>query len=185
MGQHEGTAQPPVGRGVGGPVPLPAYGGSADTGVEQSVDTGSGAAGDLVQVLDAEHRKLERLFAEVEQLLDARDLEGLRRRWGGIVRELLEHETAEEHVVWPLVRGPHGPENEDLAAEHARQEGLRARLLDHDALNPDVEPTAVREILQLAREHLRGKDAALLPVVSRLPADQLRTLGEDFRQVKG
>ncbi|MDP9417963.1 MAG: hemerythrin domain-containing protein [Actinomycetota bacterium] len=158
----------------------PAYGGSADTGVQQSVGRGSDAAGDVVQLVQHEHRKLDSLFGEVLDELAAGDLETVRLRWGGIVREALEFEAAERHVIYPEVRG-----DEAVAAEARRENDVIEALSDFDALNPEIDPERVRQVIDLARAHFAAEEAEVLPRLAVLPADRLLALGEDMRQVMG
>jgi hemerythrin superfamily protein len=147
------------------------------------VPSGQQAAGDLVQLLESEHRKLNRIFGELLDLLDRGDLDAVRMRWGGVVRELLEHEAAEARVVWPVANRFADAAN--LADEHRREETLAQRLRDYDELNPVVDPPSVREVIALAREHLRAEDIDLLPRLATLDPSELRRLGEDMRQVMG
>ncbi|MDP9397617.1 MAG: hemerythrin domain-containing protein [Actinomycetota bacterium] len=165
------------------PVDLPAYGGTPDRGVASSADPASGATGDVVEVLTAERSKLERLFAEMLDLLDRSEVDTARLRWGGIVRESLEYEAAKRRVVYPEVQ--RRPGGEDVAKEQQRQDELMRRLQDFDALNPDIDADAVRSIIDLARRHQAGEAEVLLPRLAELPVDERATLGEDLRQVMG
>ncbi|MDP9496837.1 MAG: ATP-binding cassette domain-containing protein [Actinomycetota bacterium] len=169
----------PVAPGDTAPV-VPEYAGVADRGVVSSVGEHDPAAGDVVDVLRAEHRKLEGVFGEVLQALDAGDRDAVRLRWGGVVREVLEHERAEERVVLPLVQ--------DAAALdrlRAGQGPLVARLQEQDELTSEAGPDQVRETVDLARQHLLVVDEVVLPVLERLPAPERMRLGEDLRQVMG
>ena len=169
----------PVAPGDTAPV-VPEYAGAADRGVVSSVGEHDPAAGDVVDVLRAEHRKLEGVFGEVLQALEAGDRDAVRLRWGGVVREVLEHERAEERVVLPLVQ--------DVAALdrlRAGQGPLVARLQEQDELTSEAAPEQVRETVELARQHLRAVDEVVLPVLEQLPAPERMRLGEDLRQVMG
>lgn len=149
---------------------LPPYAGSADPAA-------AAAAGDIVELMRDEHRKLDGLYGEVVGGLEQGDLEGVRRRLGGIVRETLEHEAAVRRVVDPAVEVP---------AEHREhREALMARLLDYDALNPDVDPGAVRQLAALVQEHLGREAETVVPRLGELPVEQRQRLGEDLRQVMG
>ncbi len=162
----------------------PEYGGSADRGVVSSVGEHDAAAGDLVDALTAEHAKLHRLLDEAQALSDRGELEALRLRWGGIVRELLEHEVAEARVALPAAERVEGI---GAAAEiRRRSEEVVALLREHDAFTPDdVALDHLTQTAEAVREHLRTVEAVLLPVLSRVPADERARLGEDLRQVMG
>jgi hypothetical protein len=162
----------------------PAYGGSADTGVVSSVGHNDPAAGDVVDALTAEHAKLQRLLDEVQSLAGRGDVESLRLRWGGIVRELLEHEVAQATVALPTAERVEGIGS---AAElRRRSEEIIALLREHDALTADnVALDHVTQTVEAVREHLKTMDDVLLPLLARLPADNRARLGEDLRQVMG
>lgn len=160
----------------------PEYAGSADRGVVSSVGEHDPEAGDIVDVISQEHAKLLRLLDEAQAGAD--DLEALRLRWGGIVRELLEHEVAEAHVALPAAERVDGI---GAAAElRRRSDEVVALLREQDAFTADDAALAhVQQTAEAVREHLRTVDDVLLPVLSRLPADDRARLGEDLRQVMG
>ncbi len=162
------------------PAAGPAYGGTADTGVQQSVGRGSDATGTIVQLLQHEHRKLDALFGELLDELAAGNLETVRLRLGGIVREALEFEAAERRVVYPEVRA-----DDAVAAEARREDEVIEALSAYDALNPEVDPEGVRRVIDLARAHFAAEEAELLPRLAVMPADRQLALGEDMRQVMG
>ena len=169
---------PPVAPGDAAPV-VPEYAGVPDTGVVSSVGEHAAAAGDVVDVVTGEHAKLEGVFREVLELVEAEDRAALRVRWGGVVRELLEHERAQERVVLPAV-------DASVAEQvRARSGELVARLQEQDALNSDAPPEQVRETIELARAHLQAVDEAVVPLLRELPAAERMRLGEDVRQVVG
>src|SRR4051794_18207179 len=73
---------------------LPDYAGSRDEGLRESLPPGAPALGDIVDLVTAEHRKLERLLSEMTELARTGADEELGQRWYGVVRELLEFSTA-------------------------------------------------------------------------------------------
>ena len=137
-----------------------------------------------MQVLTAEHAKLQRLLEEVQSRSERGDVQELRLRWGGIVRELLEHEVAEATVALPAAERVEGVR---LAAElRRRSDEVVALLREHDAFTPDdVALSRVVQTAEAVREHLRTIDDVLLPMLRALPADDRARLGEDLRQVMG
>ncbi len=162
---------------------IPEYGGSADVGVVSSVGEHDPAAGDVVDVVRSEHRKLEGVFEELLRLADDGELDGLRVRWGGVVRELLEHEAAQHRVVLPAVEQVAG--TGAVSEVRTRQQELMDRLLPYDELNAEVAPDEVRACIEAATAHLRTVDDVVVPLLQRLPADERMRLGEDLRQVTG
>jgi hypothetical protein len=162
----------------------PAYGGTGDPGVVSSVGEHAPATGDVVDALAAEHRKLQAVFDDIARLLRTDERHALTLRWGGVVRELLEHEVAEERVVLPAAEKVAGAGAVEEVRRRSRE--LLARLRDHDSFTPDdVSAQDVGSVLELAAEHLRTVDAVVLPLLEQLPSDERVRLGEDFRQVMG
>lgn len=157
----------------------PAYGGTADAGVASSVGADDPAAGEIAGALDSEHRKIERVLGE---LTGSSDAETARLRWGGVVREILEHEMAERRVVLPAVEQLAPDQVADLRRDQNR---LIDELGRYDALNADASPEQIRSAADLVLAHLRTMDEVLGPLLERLPADERTRLGEDLRQVKG
>jgi hypothetical protein len=137
---------PPVG---------PPYGGAADSGVVSSVGEYAPEALDAMAFLQAEHRKLESVLDEVAEQLEQEGLDAVRLRWGGVVRETLEHAVAEERVG------------------------------EQDSVNPEVDADQLRQTIDLVREHTRRVEAVVLPALQQLPPARLMALGEDLRQVMG
>jgi hemerythrin superfamily protein len=166
------------------PVVGPEYGGSADRGVVSSVGEHAPAAGDVVDAVVAEHRKLSGVFDEVLALVRADDRQSLALRWGGVVRELLEHEAAEERVVLPAAEHVGGAE--PVAQVRRSAQTLRDRVARYDTITVDeVDPQDVAEAIAVASDHLRAVDAAVVPLLQQLPGDERARLGEDLRQVMG
>ena len=165
------------------PVGLPEYAGSADTGVVESVGEHAPQAGDIVDALSSEHRKLLRVLEEMRELAEADDRDALRLRWGGVVREVLEHEVAEARVALPAAESVSGPG----AAEDVRlrSEELVARLREQDEFTSGASPEQVCAAAQAVGDHLRRVDEAVVPLLAQLPPDERMRLGEDLRQVMG
>ncbi len=157
------------------------YAGHADHGLESSLPATAPQLGDIVEIVTAEHDKLERLLSLMVSLAEEGDHGDLARRWFGVVRETLEFEAAQERVVWAAV-GDDG----ELGVQHERQRQLVELLSTQDALlDQELDVDEVTRIAQSAREHLATGLEVLLPVLERLPADERRELGEDLRQVMG
>lgn len=162
----------------------PEYAGSADPGVVSSVGEHADAAGDVVEAVRAEHAKLQSVFEDMLAVARGDDRQALRLRWGGVVRELLEHETAQGRVVLPAAERVQGIGA--VAEVRRRQDELIGKLGHHDALTADdISPQQVEDVIELAAEHLRVVDTVVVPLLESLPADERMRLGEDLRQVMG
>ncbi|MEV6927708.1 hemerythrin domain-containing protein [Dactylosporangium sp. NPDC051485] len=126
---------------------------------------------DLIDLLVAEHRRLESLFADVET---ARTSDGREAALGAALAALERHSLAEERFLHPALREylPAGPEiaaYED--AEHAsfrRQAGDRAAGL-----------------FDAARQHMQEEETELFPRLAQAcPARELRRLGDLLESVR-
>ena len=158
----------------------PEFGGSADTGVVDSVPERDPMAGDAASLVRAELGKLYDLYGDMVALLDAGDLEQVDQRFFGVVRETLEFEAAVERVVVPEVGDAVGQLPDD-----ARPAALVERLQAYDELNSDRSPDVLRGLAVETVEELRAQEQVLLPAVQALDVGVRDRLGEDLRQVMG
>jgi hypothetical protein len=156
---------------------LPPTGGAADRGVEESLPRHTGEAGDLLDFVTAEHRKLAGLWDEIVTALDRGDLAWVRLRLGGIVRETLEYLAAERHVVVPVLA--------ETPASLAEAATVQQALTDFDSLNPDIDEPRLRDLAAQVLADLHAQDDEVVPrIVDLAPAERWQ-LGEDMRQVMG
>jgi hypothetical protein len=156
---------------------VPPYAGAADHGVEDSLRDRTGEAGDLLDFVTSEHRKLVWLWDEIITALDRADLDWVRLRLGGIVRETREYLAAERHVVVPALPEP---------PDSLRVAGTVLEALEvFDALNPDVDEPRLRELARQVLDDLHAQDDEVVPRIVDLDAAERWQLGEDMRQVMG
>jgi hypothetical protein len=158
----------------------PEFGGSADTGVVESVPEHDPMAGDAARLVRAEFGKLDSLFGDLVALLDASRLDEVDQRFYGVVRETLEFEAALGRVVVPEV-----PDAAGQVPDGARPAALVERLQAYDELNSDRSPDVLRGTAVETVEALRAQQRILLPAVEALDAELRDRLGEDLRQVMG
>jgi hypothetical protein len=156
---------------------LPPYAGAADHGVEESLREATGEAGDLLDFVTSEHRKLVWLWDEIVAALDRGDQDWVRLRLGGIVRETREYLAAERRVVLPAL-----PDTPDSLAQAA---GVLTALEDFDSLNPDVDEPRLRDVSRRVLDDLHAQDDEVVPRIVDLDAAERWQLGEDMRQVMG
>jgi hypothetical protein len=156
---------------------VPPYAGAADHGVEDSLPDRTGEAGDLLDFVTAEHRKLGWLWDEIVAALDRADQDWVRQRLGGVVRETREYLAAEGHVVVPAL--PEPPDSLRTAGTvlHALEE--------FDELNPEVDEPRIRDLARQVLDDLHAQDDEVVPRIVDLDAAERWQLGEDMRQVMG
>jgi hemerythrin superfamily protein len=134
---------------------------------------------DLVDVLTAEHRAVERLFADVETTSDRR----LRRKTlAAALAELRRHSAMEERFLYPATR-EHVPSGEVLAAhelrEHAEADAKMRRLARLDDSDPEYDPL-VSSLFTDIRDHVTEEETELFPRLrAACDRETLRRLGSD------
>jgi hypothetical protein len=156
---------------------IPPYAGAADHGVEGSLPDETGEAGDLLDFVTAEHRKLVWLWDEMVSALDRGDQDWVRLRLGGIVRETREYLAAECRVVVPALTET--PESLRTART------VLMALEQFDELNPEIDEPRLREVARQVLDDLHAQDDEVVPRIVDLDAAERYELGEDMRQVMG
>lgn len=114
---------------------------------------------DLVDLLVAEHRRIESLFADIET---AGSPAARRAALDAAVTVLAAHTATEERLLHP-----HLPAElaEYEAAEHRRIEELMARLAGSGDAGPGLD-ALLAALLETVREHVQEEETELFP---RLP----------------
>jgi hemerythrin-like domain-containing protein len=145
---------------------------------------------DVIEVLEHDHREVEQMFSELEQLRGSTDDEANHRRrelTDQVTIELVRHSVAEEVLVYPLVEKKISAEEADHARkEHAEAEETLKRLEKLDSDDPafdDELATLMREI----RHHIEDEEGeTFVHMRQTMDEEQLRKLGgqvEAFKKV--
>ena len=117
---------------------------------------------DLFDLLIADHRSIEWLFAEIET---AGDLVTRRRALDEVIIELARHTVAEETYLYPVMRASL-PAGDHLAAhevgEHAEADELMDRLTSLNDGDPEF-GTLLGALMSEVREHLQEEETELFP----------------------
>lgn len=134
---------------------------------------------DLVDVLTAEHRAVERLFADVETTADRQ----LRRETlAAVLAELRRHLAMEARFLYPATR-EHLAAGEVLAAheqrEHDEADAKMRRLAGLDDSDPEFE-LLVTSLFTDIRDHVTEEEIELFPRLrAACDPETLRRLGSD------
>jgi hemerythrin superfamily protein len=124
---------------------------------------GTDEAQDVVDVLLADHREVERLFAEIEAA--AGDRQRREDLVNVVVAELMRHSAAEEQYLYPAARR-HLPDGDRIAdhelAEHARAEEVMKALLKRDG-DDDGFDQLVSKLMSEIRHHVEEEETDLFP----------------------
>jgi hemerythrin superfamily protein len=137
---------------------------------------------DIVELLLADHHDAEELLGRLESVAS----EERAAYFSTIVIDLVAHEVAEEHVVYPIIRHAAGGEAEAKARirEESAVEVLLVGLQKLDATSPEfVEKfTTMREAVL---DHAHAEEATTFPILAEFEDDESRiALGGRYRHAK-
>ena len=132
---------------------------------------------DVVDLIMADHRELERLFDQLRTQPDSRML------LVPVVAALLTaHSRAEEADVYPAARDEAGETDE---VEHSQHEHVEAEQLLHKLADADPNSSRFESLLEefvgAVKHHVEEEESTVLPGMrQRLDAKRLEQLGEAF-----
>jgi hemerythrin-like domain-containing protein len=136
---------------------------------------------DDLTILRLIHAALRRdvawLAAALERPFDTMSMSTLRRRWAGFAQQLHDHHTAEDELIWPVLRDRAGrvadPVLAAMTAEHATLDPALTEV-EHrlGAITGAVDDSAVVDlrravarVRELLERHLTHEEAAAIPLV--------------------
>jgi hemerythrin superfamily protein len=138
---------------------------------------------DIVQLLLVDHRQAEELLARFDGLRP----EDRAPYFGQVVTELVRHEVAEEHVVYPIIRrGTPGGEAEANAriAEESQAEALLAGMEKLDATSAEF-ATKFVALRQAVLAHASSEESTTFPLLAELEDAESRVaLGGRYEHAK-
>lgn len=133
--------------------------------------------GDVVEMIMADHREVERLFD-----LLVKDPESRALNLPVLSALLVAHSRAEEAEVYPVAREEAGAAEEVAHSqeEHLQAEQILQRLQATDPMSEQFE-TVLAELVQAVNHHVEEEETNVLPVMRReLPDARREELGEAF-----
>lgn len=144
-------------------------------------------ASDVISLLTADHRQVERLFEQYD-LYDDTTAEGTKSALAGdIVRELSIHAAAEEQVLYPAVRQdvPGGAALADEAiAEHQRVKELAAEVERTPAADRGFDGK-LRQLMAEVKHHVGEEEGELFPKLrAAMSPERLDDLGRALEGAK-
>ncbi|WP_083289266.1 hemerythrin domain-containing protein [Jiangella alba] len=132
---------------------------------------------DVVDLIEKDHREIERLFELLRADPGQRDLAVTE-----VTALLVAHSRAEEAEVYPVARDEAG-ETDEVAhsqEEHAEAEAILERLAAMDAHDPRYE-SVLRELVDSVGHHVEEEESTVLPGMRQRLSDERRAeLGEAF-----
>jgi hemerythrin superfamily protein len=140
---------------------------------------------DLIAVITADHREVERIFQELES--GQGSPEHRRALADHVITELVRHSVAEEQFMYPAARR-HLDNGDELAdhelQEHAEAEELMKQLENVPADDPRFDQL-LGELMKDIRHHIKDEEEDLLPELRAACSEEdLRDLGEKVVKAK-
>ncbi|MCD0444457.1 hemerythrin domain-containing protein [Glycomyces sp. A-F 0318] len=133
--------------------------------------------GDVVDLIMADHREVERLFEELKQYPEKRPL-----LVPVVSAMLMAHSRAEEAEVYPVARAE-AHEAEEVAHgqhEHEEAEELLMKLTEADPRSPQFD-TALQKLVDAVTHHVEEEESTVLPGMKRqLDEARRQQLGTAF-----
>lgn len=140
---------------------------------------------DAVQIIEADHRQVERSFEQFERAVLAGDERGQGRLARKIVRDLSVHAALEEQVLYPaLARAGVAAARLDALEDH---HAVKVSLSEIEAMTPRQERFAakVRLVARTVRRHVQEEEATLLPQLRKaLDREALQRLGAELEALR-
>jgi hemerythrin superfamily protein len=145
----------------------------------------NGSGNDVITVLTTDHREVEQMFAQLEQLgPGAPERQQLTEQ---VITELVRHSVAEEAYLYPATRRfvPGGDQIADHElAEHAEAEKTMKELEGLDPSDSRFD-TLLSKLMKEIREHVLEEEQELFPqLVAGADREELRELGRKVEAIK-
>jgi hemerythrin superfamily protein len=121
-------------------------------------------ARDVAQFIRDQHQEIKRLFDQI----DRRQGDERREAFEDVVRLLAVHETAEEEVIYPMVRTETG--GDEIADARIREESDAKRMLsdlEKVGTESDEFPPRFAVLRDSVTRHANSEEATVLPLLER------------------
>jgi hemerythrin superfamily protein len=140
-------------------------------------------AQDILTLIEADHRKVDQLFEEIESSKGAKKAQDC---FNQIYKELTLHAQAEELVFYPAMREYEETEEyiEEAEDEH---NSVKILLEQMKALKPgdDEFKTKLHHLVESVKHHVEEEESEIFSAVREaMDDDELQQLGTEFQEAK-
>jgi len=140
-------------------------------------------AKDILALIEADHRKVEELFQELEKAKSSKKTYEFLTQ---IYTELNLHAKAEELVFYPAMREYDETSKfiEEAEEEHAEAETLLEQI---KAISPDDDQfeKKIEQLKKAVQHHVEEEESEIFEAVRDcMDDDQLKSLGKEFQEAK-
>lgn len=142
----------------------------------------------LITILKEDHKKIQALFREYEDLGDGAT-KTKNKIATEIISELTVHTEMEEAILYPFFKQTFGIEGvkmvEEAIAEHAVAKNLISEIEGLEPDDPQFE-AKIKVLEESVNHHIKEEENELLPLAKKELSDELLdTLGEEILVLKG
>jgi hemerythrin-like domain-containing protein len=142
--------------------------------------TKSNASQDAIAMLTAEHRQVEQLFQQFEDLSD-RAKASKKKLADQICNALILHTTVEEEIFYPALREASKEAEDKLdeaIVEHASAKDLIAQIQEMEA-DDDLYDAKVKVLSEQVQHHVEEEEKEMFPMAKKSGLD-LAALGQEM-----
>jgi hemerythrin-like domain-containing protein len=142
--------------------------------------TKSNAGQDAIAMLTAEHRQVEQLFKQYEDLSD-RAKASKKKLADQICTALILHTSIEEEIFYPALRDASkeaGDKLDEAIVEHAAAKDLIAQIQEMDA-DDDLYDAKVQVLSEQVEHHVQEEEKEMFPMAKKAGLD-LAALGQEM-----
>ncbi|MDZ7953935.1 hemerythrin domain-containing protein [Nostoc sp. DedQUE09] len=139
-------------------------------------------ATDILSLIEAEHRQVEKLFAEAEKAKGAKLVE----QFNQIYIELILHARTEELVFYPALREYEETEQyiEEAEEEHEEVSVILEEIKGLKPTKPEFKEK-MSELKEILEHHVEEEESEIFNAVRECMSDQeLTELGQEFQETK-
>lgn len=130
----------------------------------------------VVELIKADHRKVEELFAQYESNHDEEVA-------AEIVKELHAHAAAEESIVYPVMEAQGAEANE--LEDHAQREHDKIKeALSHVEAATDDKSTHMAKLKEVVEHHVKDEEDEFLPAFEEKLGHMAEELGNKWEEFK-
>lgn len=142
---------------------------------------------DPIEIITYDHRKVETLFKEYEDLGDTA-YETKRKKAGKISKELKLHMDMEESILYTKAKEIFNKEDDKMVEEAYAEHGVARRLLEELSVTHPEDPqfdARVKVLNEVVTHHIMEEEQELLPQLSKHSNPEvLNTIAEEMEVFK-
>jgi hemerythrin superfamily protein len=138
---------------------------------------------DIFELLKADHRKAEEIFAEIESTKSSKKLD---QGFQQLYKELSLHSQAEELTFYPSIRNHEGTDEllEEAEEEHTEVKVMLEQMKSLDSSSAEFKEK-ISQLKDAVQHHVQEEENEVFPKVRKMmKEEELNQLVKEFQEVK-